>query len=60
MELNESICLSGAYDSIPLNARGDTMQAAICITLHNSMIAFWKSSIKGHKISEDLIKEVAS
>ena len=36
------------------------MQAAIYITLHSSMIAFWKSSIKGHNISEDLIKEVAS
>jgi len=36
------------------------MQAAVYITLHSSMIAFWKSSIKGHNISEDLIKEVAS
>lgn len=36
------------------------MQAAIYITLQSSMVVFWKSSIKGHKISEDLIKEVAS
>ena len=36
------------------------MQAALYITLHSSRIAFWKSSIKGHNISEDLIKETAS